>query len=51
MEEYIWETAEEINEKLKLLITACQSDDDETAKIALKKAVPTYKAVGEATAN
>jgi len=44
-------SAEEINEKLKLLITACQSDDDEKAKIALKKAVPTYKAVGEATAN
>ena len=40
-------SAEEINEKLKLLITACQTEDDEAAKNALKKVVPTYKAVSE----
>jgi FlaA1/EpsC-like NDP-sugar epimerase len=40
-------SAEEINEKLKLLITACQTEDDEAAKSALKKVVPTYKAVSE----
>ncbi len=36
-------SADEITEKLKTLLAACQTDDDEAVRAALKSVVPTYK--------
>lgn len=44
-------SVEEVADKLKLLLAACQTEDDEAVKAALKKAVPTYKARNDAGAN
>ncbi len=47
-------SADEINDKLKTLLAACQTDDDEAVRTALKRAVPTYKApdvINSAAAN
>ena len=40
----------EIIKRLELLQTACQTGDDDLARAALKKAVPTYKAPDEVNA-
>ncbi len=43
--------ASEIEEKLRLLQIACSTENDEEAKVALHKAVPTYKTPEEVNAN
>ena len=40
----------EIDEKIEILKDACLSEDDETVRVALRKAVPTYKTPEEVNA-
>ncbi len=43
-------TQQELAEKLELLLSACRTDDDKLAQIALRQVVPTYKTPEEVNA-